>query len=155
MEEFEDFLGELTAELPQPQQIKLSRKTSKKLRVMGVRGLCITDYDETYGPYLRLYLSKRSYLYRRIIENPAFLADLLVLAKDTREMLMRDERSLVIFRPLDKACMRLILLETTKEFRSNVEDFLDELCEKLGGGDLTPERVSATIEEILLDYAGR
>ena len=144
----EEFFGEVLSGPPEPVQLKLSRRVLKRLRVLGIRNICITDHDENFGPYLKYYVNKRSVVYKQIKENLAFLADVLLLARDTEEMLMRDERSLLLMRFLDRRRFRLAIVETTKEFKDNANDFLGRLVEMVGDNLLYEEVISA-IERII------
>ncbi|MEX0567993.1 MAG: hypothetical protein Q6363_002395, partial [Candidatus Njordarchaeota archaeon] len=74
----------------------------------------------------------------------------LLLTKETKEMLLRDERSLIIFRTFDKKGMKLIIVETTKEFRDKAIEFLDSICIELGSSNLDSDIVSKIIEEKLI-----
>lgn len=144
------FEGIFMDTLPESVQIKLSRKATKEMKRMGIRSICIIDYDENYGPYLRFYTSKKSTIFKWISENPAFLSDILILSGDTKEMLLRDERSLIIFGLLDKKGMKLMIIETTKEFRDEAAEFLDSICEILKNRNLSTEVVTKVIEEELM-----
>ncbi len=146
----EDFLGELfSSEGIRAEQIRLSRRASRRLRVLGIRNLCVIDYDENFGPYLRFYLTKKSTLYRQLSENPAFLADLLVLAKDMKEMLLRDGRSLLMLRPIDKKGLKLLLVETTREFSMNAREIIEEIIGKLQSS-YSLDMISRLLEEVLI-----
>ncbi len=132
-----------------PTKIALSRTTLRKLRNLGIRNICFTDHDEAVGPYLKFYLNRKSIFFRQLENNPAFLADLLILSKDMKEILLKDERSLVLFGSLDKTGLRLILVETTKEFKDSSLAFIDNLVERLRGKDLTLEAIENAIEDVL------
>jgi len=144
----EEFFGEFLSGPPEPVQLRLSRRALKRLRVLGIRNICITDHDENFGPYLKYYVNKRSAIYKQITENLAFLADILLLAKDTKEMLLRDERSLVLMEFLDRQGLRLAIVETTKEFRDNAIDFLGRLVEMIND-NLIYEEIMSAIERII------
>jgi len=148
----EDIFGDFfAAETTEPEQIKFSRKISKRLKSMGIRNICITDYNESLGPHRKFYMTKKSPLYRQLIENPAFLADILILAKDTREMLLRDERSLLLFRPIDRKCLKLVIIETTKEFRDEAMELAEKLATELEQRGITRDVIVELFENILME----
>jgi len=144
-----DIFDLLGPSAPMPEQLKLSRRASKRLRTLGIRNICVTNHDENYGPYLHIYLTKKSQLYRQLSKNPAFLTDILILAKDTKEVVLKDERSLLIIRPLDKKGLKLLMIETTREFRDNASNLIDRVVSSIGENALDPEYLSRTLEEML------
>lgn len=136
--------------LPEPpSQITLSRRITKKLRSVGIRNIVFIDYDESFGPYVKLFLNKRSRLFSEIDKNPAFLSDLMILSRDTKELLLKDERTLLIFSPIDEKGLRLLIIETTREFRENSYKFLNTLLEKIKNCSLEPMRLADIISNIV------
>ena len=143
-----------SVEEPKPTQVRVSRKILKRLRDSGVRNICITDYDDMYGPYLKYFLVKKSKLFEEITNNPTFLHDLLVLSKDTKEVLLRDDRTLILLRPLDEKYLKLILVETTKAFRDSAYRLLDEFFSLVKEENISDENFVRLLEDAIERIGG-
>gem|GEM_PF-5638402 len=114
-----------------PMKLSISRSLSKKIRNSGIYNICFVDYDPDIGSYLKFVLNKRSTLYRQIEKVPDFLADILLLAKDTKEIVLKDGRSLILIGLLTETPPRLILIETIRASRKDAFNILNNLLEVL------------------------
>lgn len=112
-------------------KLSLPRKVSKKVRSFGIYNICFVDFDPNVGSYLKFVLNRRSALYRQIEATPDFLADILLLVKDTKEFVLKDGRSLILLGILTESPPRLILIETVRASREEAFNILNNLLEIL------------------------
>ncbi|MCR8487807.1 MAG: hypothetical protein NDP22_05325, partial [Crenarchaeota archaeon] len=123
-----------------------------RIKQCGIFNVLYVDFDIKTGSYLKYVLNKRSAFFRQITKTPDFLADVLLLARDTKELTLKDERTLVLVGALTEEPPRLLLLETTRASRNlalNILNILIKALRNLQKNDIqSDEFISALLQAV-------
>ncbi len=137
----EDNLTIPLVKAPEPTKIYLGKEARMKLHRMGAKGMAVILFDEFWGPVFQYYYIKRSKLVSRLLENRAMPAELSIIGKYVREMVLKDGTRVLIApfitRGQGRDNMNFILVELRENVKNKKRllELLTEVASELNGSE--------------------
>ena len=154
----EDALAIPLTKTPEPIKIYLGKEARMKLHRMGAKGIAIILFDEFWGPVFQYYYIKRSKLVSRLLENRAMPAELSIIGKYVREMVLKDGTRVLITPFITKGQGRDNVNFILVELRENVKnkrkllELIMEVASELNGSEkIDLVKISNVIRKKLIE----
>jgi len=141
--------------IPDVEEIHIPNKIENELYPLGISNIFIMFFDEAFGPRLYSY-AKKDEMIEKILENPAFGAEVTILAKYANEILLKNGKRLIIRDININQKQYYLFVQVNKGFISpkplKIAKIIADMLEKNGKID---ERIIVNSLEIALRSLGR
>ncbi|MCD6491413.1 MAG: hypothetical protein ACP6IQ_07565 [Candidatus Njordarchaeia archaeon] len=95
-------------------EIKLTNAMESTLNNLRVNNIIILEFNEELGPQLKFY-TKKDDLVNKMLQNPAYVAEMTIIAKHCKEATFRNGSKTAFGEFLVKTNRNFVLVEISKE----------------------------------------